>query len=115
KTQKVWNVVFCFGRCFAGFGSCAQARDAIAAAAALDKTVRSRCRSRNARCYRCSELAGKHCWCGGSTAQNGENHSAFETKSWDFGCSLSLPFLLWAAGEAPLLQGKQCTAQGGEF
>ncbi|KAH9401354.1 hypothetical protein TYRP_016737 [Tyrophagus putrescentiae] len=37
-----------------------------------DKVVRSRCRSRNARCCRCSELAGKHCWCGGSTAQNGE-------------------------------------------
>ena len=135
KTQKVWNVVFCFGRCCAGFGSCAQARDAIAAAAALDKTVRSRCRSRNARCCRCSELAGKHCWCGGSTAQNGEvldrlrsraklgcsllrqlfsltfsrkqNHSAFETKSWDFGCALSLPFSPWAAGGAPLLQGKQ--------
>ena len=37
KTQKVWNVVFCFGRCCAGFGSCAQARDAIAAAAAQIK------------------------------------------------------------------------------
>ncbi|KAH9391354.1 hypothetical protein TYRP_006957, partial [Tyrophagus putrescentiae] len=42
------------------------------------------------------------------------NHSAFETKSWDFGCALSLPFSPWAAGGASLLQGKQCPAQGGE-
>ncbi|KAH9400144.1 hypothetical protein TYRP_001703, partial [Tyrophagus putrescentiae] len=40
-------------------------------------------------------------------SETAENHSDFETKSWDFGCALSLSFLPWAAGEAQLLQGKQ--------
>ncbi|KAH9393157.1 hypothetical protein TYRP_022017, partial [Tyrophagus putrescentiae] len=57
----------------AGFGSCAQARDAIAAAAALDKTVRSRCLlgffAVRYRCRLALGCRGEHSCCGGSSAQ----------------------------------------------